>query len=240
MQRTVCRLILLVVAASTVFFFPCPGDWASPRSARIVRPVPQPPATRKARLRTHRPYSRSRDWYLPFNAFNRAVRFLKRHWSQFENRRFITIIDYTEPSTSRRLFLINMESGKVMRFLVSHGKNSGLLYATRFSNRPDSYETPLGFFRTGPEYYGDHGLSLVLYGLQKGINDNSASRKIVMHGAYYVSWGAIALNRRLHGLARLGLSLGCPAIPMKAAETVIDRIKDGSLLYMYANAVNSG
>jgi hypothetical protein len=158
------------------------------------------------------------------------------HWSEFANRRFITIIDYTEPSTSKRLFLIDLDSGNVTRFLVSQGKNSGLVYATRFSNRPESYESPRGFFMTGPEYYGADGLSMLLYGLQKGINDNSFARKIVMHGACYVSEKAIELNRRLHGIARLGLSEGCPAVPMNAAPAIIDRIKDGSLLYMYAGA----
>jgi hypothetical protein len=165
------------------------------------------------------------------------VRYLKVHWDQFANRRFITIIDYTQPSTSKRLFLIDLAKGNVTRLLVSHGKNSGKLYATRFSNRPDSFETPKGFFVTGAEYYGPHGPSMVLYGLQKGINDNSYYRKIVMHGAYYVSTKAIELNLHLHGMARLGLSEGCPAIPMQSAETVIDKIKDGSLLYMYTGAV---
>lgn len=179
------------------------------------------------------PPLQARYCYLPLDAFCKAMRFLRTHRFELNNTRFMTIIDYTEPSTSKRLFLINMESGKVRRLLVSHGKNSGGLYATRFSNRPGSYESPRGFFITGSEYYGSHGPSLVLYGLQKGINDNSVSRGIVMHGAYYVGWEAIAINRA-RGRIRLGRSLGCPAIPMRAAQSVIDKIKDGSLLYMYA------
>jgi len=151
----------------------------------------------------------------------------------FDNRRFITIIDYTKPSTSRRLFLIDMESAEVQRFPVSHGKNSGLLYARRFSNRPESHESPLGFFRTGRKYYGSHGPALELVGLEKGVNDNTACRGIVMHGAHYADWGAIAANRAYYGFGRLGRSLGCPAIPMEAAEAVIDRIEGGSLLYIY-------
>jgi hypothetical protein len=126
-----------------------------------------------------------------------------------------------------------MESGEVQRFPVSHGKNSGWLYATRFSNRPESYESPIGFFRTGRKYYGGHGPSLELNGLQKGINDNTVCRGIVMHGAHYAGLGAVAANRP-YGPGRLGRSLGCPAIPMEVAENVIDRIKGGSLLYVYA------
>jgi hypothetical protein len=185
-------------------------------------------------LRSLPPRPPARDWNLPRDAFNNAVQFLKEHRSEFGNRRFITIIDYTKPSTSRRLFLIDMESGEVQRFLVSHGKNSGWLYAKRFSNQPESNESPFGFFRTGREYFGSHGPSLELYGLQKGINDNTACRRIVIHGAYYAGWEAVAANGA-RGMARLGRSLGCPAIPMEAAETVIDRIKEGSLLYIYTN-----
>ncbi|MDR3553464.1 MAG: murein L,D-transpeptidase catalytic domain family protein [Syntrophobacteraceae bacterium] len=230
MQRRVRRL-LFAIAAFSLVSLPLSGNGFCRAGTGISRPLPPPPASMDWSLPRR---ARSKRCYLPYFALTRAVRYLKLHWSEFTNRRFITIIDYTEPSTSKRLYLIDLYSWDVTRLLVSHGKNSGKLYATRFSNRPDSLETPRGFFITGAEYYGPHGPSMVLYGLQKGINDNSYYRKIVMHGASYVSWEAIQLNRRLHGIARLGLSEGCPAIPMQSAETVIDKIKDGSLLYMYS------
>ncbi len=218
MRRTICRLLSLA-AAVFIILSPWPGDWPLRSMGTLLRPLPPRPPARQGNL--------------PCDAFSKAVQFLRAHRSQFSNRRFITIIDYTKPSTSRRLFLINMGSGEVQRFLVSHGKNSGWLYATRFSNRPESYESPIGFFRTGRKYYGGHGPSLELDGLQKGINDNTVCRGIVMHGAHYAGWGAVAANRA-SGLGRLGRSLGCPAIPMEVAENVIDRIKGGSLLYVHA------
>ena len=230
MQKRV-RGLFLAVAAFCLFGFTLPANRLCRAGAPIYSPLPAPAASLDCSPRLYR---RAKKSYLPYCALTRAVRYLKLHRVEFTNRRFLTIIDYTEPSTSRRLFLIDLASGDVKRLLVSHGKNSGRLYATRFSNRPESFETPRGFFLTGPEYFGPHGASLVLYGLQRGVNDNSLSRKIVMHGAYYVSSEAIELNRRLHGIARLGLSEGCPAIPMRAAEGVIDKIKDGSLLYMYS------
>jgi hypothetical protein len=217
MFRTICRLLSLA-AAVFIILYPWP-DWPYRSVGTHLRPLPPRPPARQGNL--------------PADAFGKAVQFLWAHPSQFNNRRFITIIDYTKPSTSRRLFLINMESGEVQRFLVSHGKNSGWLYATRFSNRPESYESPVGFFRTGRKYYGGHGPSLELYGLQKGINDNTACRGIVIHGAHYAGSGAVAANS-VYGLGRLGRSLGCPAIPMEVAENVIEKIKGGSLLYMYA------
>jgi hypothetical protein len=213
MHRTTCRLLTLA-AAVFIILYPWPGDWPYRFSRTILRPLPlRPPA---------------RDGNLPYEAYLKAVQYLRANRSQFSNRRFITIIDYTKPSTSRRLFLIDMESGEMQRFLVAHGKNSGWLYATRFSNQPESYQTPAGFFRTAGKYFGSHGPCLELHGLQKGINDNACSRGIVMHGAKYAGPGAIAANRY-----RLGRSLGCPALPMEVAEYVIDKIKGGSLLYIY-------
>lgn len=230
MERTVLRL-LFAVAVFCLLLSPLPATRSCRAGTVHLRPLPRSRSVPHLYM-PHRLHPRR--CYLPYCAYHKAVRYLKRHWSEFANRRFMTIIDYTQPSTRKRLFLIDMYSGDVTRFLVSHGKNSGELYARRFSNRPDSYESPRGFFMTGPEYYGTRGPSMLLYGLQKGINDNSLAREIVMHGAAYVSWGAIELNRRLHGLARLGLSEGCPAIPIQAAQDIIEKIRDGSLLYMYA------
>jgi hypothetical protein len=218
MRRIICRLLSLAVAVF-IILSPFPGDWPYRSVGTLLRPLPSRPPAREGNL--------------PRDAFSIAVEFLRAHRTQFSNRRYITIIDYTKPSTSRRLFLINMESGEVQRFLVSHGKNSGWLYAKRFSNRPESHQSPLGFFRTGRKYYGGHGPSLELSGLQKGINDNTACRRIVMHGAHYAGWGSVGANHA-HGSGRLGRSLGCPAVPIEVAENVIDRIKGGSLLYVYA------
>jgi hypothetical protein len=124
--------------------------------------------------------------------------------------------------------LIDMETGRIEKFLVSHGRNSGWAYATSFSNRPESFESCRGFFVTGRRYSGKHGIALQLYGLEKGLNDNALKRGIVIHGSNYVSMRSVMLNR-----GRLGRSLGCPAIPTEAAESVINRIKGGSLVYIY-------
>jgi hypothetical protein len=218
-MRRAAGLLLLFAAAAFIILAPWPASREFGPSRTIFRPLP--------------PRPHARDGSLPYEACLRAVQFLADNRHLFRNRRFITVIDYTKPSTSRRLFLIDLQTGELQRFLVSHGKNSGWLYATRFSNRPGSCETPLGFFRTGSKYQCSHGPCLELQGLQKGLNDNSDTRGIVMHGAHYADPKAIAVNRA-KGSARLGRSLGCPALPMEAAEDVIDKIKDGSLLFIYA------
>ncbi len=153
---------------------------------------------------------------------------LRTYRQVITNTRYLTIIDYSKPSNFKRMYLINMKTGRVEKFLVSHGKNSGWAYATSFSNRPSSLQSCRGFFVTGRKYSGKHGIALQLHGLEKGVNDNALRRGIVIHGANYVSMRSVMLNG-----GRLGRSWGCPAVPAKDAESVINRIKGGSLVYIH-------
>lgn len=162
-------------------------------------------------------------------AYHRAWKYFWENQSQFQNQRYITVIDYTKPSTNLRFFLIEVGTGNVQSFTVSHGRKSGWRYATRFSNSHASHRSSRGFFRTGDKYWGKYGPSLEMHGLEKGVNDKAYSRRIVLHGADYANPCSIVINR-----GRLGRSLGCPALPREVAEQVIDRIKDGSLLYVHA------
>ena len=143
----------------------------------------------------------------------------------------ITIIDFSVQSDRERLWVLDLNQGKVLfHCLVSHGRNSGELMAEKFSNTPGSYESSPGFYVTGDTYIGKHGLSLALDGLEKGINDRARERAIVIHGADYVSDDFI----RSHG--RLGRSFGCPAVPVELSEEIIKTIKGGSCLFIYTPA----
>ena len=114
-----------------------------------------------------------------------------------------------------------------MNSVVSHGRNSGELYAKNFSNKPSSYKSSLGFYKTAETYHGKHGLSLRLDGLEKGFNDLARPRAIVIHGADY------AREEFISAAGRLGRSLGCPALPSELSKEVIELIKEGSLLFIY-------
>ena len=140
----------------------------------------------------------------------------------------LTVIDYSLPSTAKRLWVFDVKSGDVLfNELVAHGKNTGDNYARRFSNADGSLETSLGLFRTASTYIGGNGYSLRLAGLEPGFNDKAERRAVVMHGAPYVSEDFAAQ----HG--RLGRSWGCPALSQKVAGKVIDTIKGGSLVFSY-------
>jgi len=149
---------------------------------------------------------------------------------ELSNKKLLSIIDYSKPSTEKRFFIIDIENHKLLyHTLVAHGKKSGYLNATKFSNKYGSYKSSLGFFRTGNSYFGIRGYSLKLEGLEKGINDNARLRGIIIHGANYVD------ERLVNGNGVIGRSWGCPAVSNKLSKEIINLLKGGSLLYIYAN-----
>jgi hypothetical protein len=151
-----------------------------------------------------------------------------RSAGQVPNDRLLTVIDYSRASTQPRLWVLDLEHEQVLfQELVAHGQGSGENFATRFSNADGSHQTSLGLFRTADTYVGGNGYSLRLDGLEAGFNDRARDRAIVMHGAPYVSED----NVRLSG--RLGRSHGCPALRPSIARSVIDTIKQGSLVFAY-------
>jgi hypothetical protein len=143
-------------------------------------------------------------------------------------RPLLTVIDYSLPSRMRRLWVIDVERNEVLfHELVAHGRNTGADRAVAFSNRLGSNQSSLGLFRTEDTYRGGHGLTLRLTGLEPGVNDRADERRIVMHGADYVSETFAAR----HG--RLGRSWGCPALSREISHRVIEQIRDGSALFAY-------
>lgn len=151
-------------------------------------------------------------------------------YQEIEGRKrdILTLIDFTKPSNTERLYVIDMKAEKVLyESVVAHGKGSGELYATRFSNTPESHQSSLGFYLTAETYQGGNGYSLRLNGLERGINDNARARAIVIHGAKYAN-PSVCKNGN-----RLGRSYGCPALPETLNKPIIDTIKGGSLLFIY-------
>lgn len=149
---------------------------------------------------------------------------------KFSGQHLLSIIDFTKPSSKKRLFVIDLLNGKILfNTYVAHGQNSGTLYAEKFSNKPSSFQSSLGFYETNETYIGKHGYSLHLNGLEKGINDKVNERAIVVHGAAYVS------EEMIHSQGYIGRSWGCPAIPEKLSRSIIDKIKDGTCLFIFAN-----
>ena len=141
---------------------------------------------------------------------------------------YITICDFSQSSKNKRLYIIDLKNGRLLiNTYVAHGRNSGGEFATRFSNRPESLESSLGFYITENTYFGEHGLSLKIKGIDKGFNDRAASRMIVLHGALYAESNFLSHNRFL------GRSFGCPAVPASESASIINIIKNGTCFFIY-------
>ncbi len=148
---------------------------------------------------------------------------------QLVNDRIISIADFSQPSSKKRLFVIDLEKAEVVfNTYVAHGVNTGALMAKNFSNEPESLKSSPGFYQTLGTYIGGHGYSLKLEGLERGINDNANRRAIVIHAAAYANEGFI----KAQGF--LGRSWGCPALPEKLCKPIINKIKGGTCLFIYS------
>lgn len=140
----------------------------------------------------------------------------------------LAIIDFSLPSSEQRLWIFDLENRELLLHeLVAHGQGSGQNLASQFSNVSGSHQSSIGLFRTSESYYGRHGYSLRMDGLETGINDLARDRAIVIHGADYVdpAW----IDRQ----GRIGRSLGCPAVRQEVAGQVVDTLKDGQFLFSW-------
>lgn len=140
----------------------------------------------------------------------------------------LSICDFSQSSRHKRLYIIDVEQKSLLiNTFVAHGRNSGGEFAKQFSNRSQSRQSSLGFYVTRQTYFGEHGLSLRIDGIERGFNDKANARNIVVHGSDYLG-GNFLENNPFNGR-----SYGCPAVPGDESQFIIDAIKNGSCLFIY-------
>lgn len=169
------------------------------------------------------------DTNLLYTAFEQAL--VGYHnldkYQKLKRKEVLTVIDFSKPSTQKRLYIIDMCNRSVLyKSVVAHGVNSGRLYAKSFSNESNSRQSSLGFYVTTTTYTGKYDLALRLDGMEHS-NNHARSRGVVMHGAKYATYEFLEKN------GSLGRSYGCPAMPYDNFHQVVDWIKEGSCLYIY-------
>lgn len=157
----------------------------------------------------------------------RALAAMSRHVGRIQNRDLIGICDFDDPSSAPRFHLLDVASGKIDSLLVAHGRGSDPNHSgwlQRFSNAMGSAASSNGAFVTAEEYFGNHGRSRRIDGLDP-TNSNARTRAVVIHGAWYAEREMIAQ----HG--KLGRSEGCFAFGEKDLAQVMARLGPGRLIY---------
>jgi len=146
-------------------------------------------------------------------------------------QQFIVVVDLSQYAGNKRFWMIDLASGAVEAHKTAHGDgsdpdNDG--FATSFSNSSGSHKSSLGFYLTAEIYNGTHPHSMRLDGLSPDgspngmANTNVRARAIVIHEASYVNDSS----------GKAGRSNGCPALDPSIERSVVDRIHDGTLLYI--------
>jgi hypothetical protein len=160
---------------------------------------------------------------IPKKLRDAALAYFDVNKANFANKNYITVVDFSAHSSRSRFFIIDMATGKVQSLHVAHGKGSDKNndgYAEKFSNVSGSEASSIGYYRVSETYSGKYGTSIRLDGLSS-TNSNARARAIVLHPASYVSESS----------SKAGRSWGCFALDPKYAQSVIAKIKKGSLLY---------
>jgi hypothetical protein len=168
---------------------------------------------------------------LRYDVFNKALMgyYGMLHEGKLSDKGILTIVDFTKSSNEKRLWVLDLENKQVLHnTYVAHGRNSGEVKAESFSNEHKSFMSSVGFYVTEDIYYGKHGKSLRLDGMDEAYNSSARDRSIVMHGAEY------ATEAFMQQYGRLGRSLGCPAVPLGEHESIIDSVKGKTALYLHS------
>jgi hypothetical protein len=148
---------------------------------------------------------------------NKAIEVQSKY--SIKSTKYVVLIDYSKSIFSKRLFVVDVKIKKVILIsTVSHAFKSGLQYATKFSDKEGTLKSCIGAFETKSTYFGQFGYSLILKGLDKGINSNAEQRKIIFHSSKKM---------------KTKWSWGCFATPEETNKKLINLIKNGCLVYVY-------
>lgn len=142
-------------------------------------------------------------------------------------RDILVVADFARPSTEPRFAIVDLKTGMVDAMLTAHGKGSDPGHdgvAEVFSDATGSNASSTGAYLTSARYFGQHGLSLKLRGLDP-TNRSAEARAIVLHSAPYMTDAFVAA----HG--KPGRSWGCFVVDPARVRAVVDRLEGGALIY---------
>ncbi len=164
--------------------------------------------------------------FITKDAFIKAMegraRVLSQHRRSLPKQDQLTIVDYTRPSNERRMFVIDLNSQKVLHNTwVAHGGGDGngpgadgLGSSPAMSNVNGSNLSSDGFVIAGqPSHGARFGPNVILRGIDQA-NTNLASRSVILHG-----WGA-PMDDFTNGVSLFEPSSGTYAPPQDPVKTL--------------------
>lgn len=162
------------------------------------------------------------EWEKPSRrSFKLAYIGYQKLWDKIQNKRYLTIVDFSKSRDEERFYVIDLDNNQVeYKTKVWHGKNTGWEYASDFSNYSWSNKSSLWFMFTSEKYENnskDTWEGLRLYGAEEWINDQTDERGIFIHSGGVES------------------SEWCLTIPKEyKPQKIMDKIIGKSLLFSYA------
>ena len=155
-----------------------------------------------------------------------ALGALDRHRCAIRYRDVVGIVDFGRASQVPRYHILDLANGRHHSHLVAHGRGSDPDHSgwvRHLSNIPGSAASSSGAYLVGDDYFGKHGRSRRLIGLDPE-NSNVEVRRIVIHAARYVS-PEIAQS------GKVGRSEGCFAVSQTDIAQVLERLGPGRMIF---------
>lgn len=148
-----------------------------------------------------------------------------------DSKRIFAIVDYTAPGNESRMFIIDRQTGGISQMAAAHGRYNASMVNTHlslnknsvktakyFSNEINSNASSTGFYVAGTEYVGKFGRSLVIHGLEEGVNDNTCERSMIIHPHPMVTKDMAAV-----------MSSGCVMVSKDAIANVINVLEGSNI-----------
>jgi|GEM_PF-2916824 len=204
----------------------CPNLKLESRIASLPQPVTvcdQVPAGSLAKIRCQ---ALEQAPELTPYALDAALVYFARNRSRIRNQSVLSVVDFSLPAHQKRMFVIDLQSGALEKYLVAHGEGSGMgLYPTEFSNRPGSNQSSIGPYLTGDIIESPRWGDAMLLEGQSSTNSNAISREVIFHSAPTVSDDNYARGFYF-------LSQGCLTVDPLYVDPLRRRLTGRSLIYV--------
>ena len=180
----------------------------------------------------------------PVAAVQRAIQISRQ--PIFSKKDVLAVFDVSQPSSKKRLYVVDFKSGQVTAHYAAHGKDNGpSAKAVKFKGfQTDLDMVPLGPLKTAhsevmdpyktivDRYDGTVYSDMIVVALEgvtpynSYINDNPPF-KWVIHPSWYTTAAFRAKNS-----GGLGRSDGCIVLDPAESNELITRLEDGALVYV--------